>query len=54
MLLYQILAYTIHGKIKYMPYKTIDLKYLPHGRKNLHCQMDHNQDEIFKITSSVS
>ena len=46
MLLYQILEYTIHGKI--------NLKYhLLRGLKKLNYLMDHILYQIFKITSSI-
>ena len=46
MLLYQIFAYTVHGKI--------NLKYqVPHGIKNLNQLMDHILPQVFKIVSSI-
>ena len=41
-LLYQIAAYTIHGKVQRSHIRTTDLKYhLQHGMKNLNYLMDH-------------
>ena len=47
--LYQILAYTIHGKIWKSYIRTINLKYqLQHGMENLNYIMDHVLYQIFK------
>ena len=55
MLLYQILACTIHGKISKSHTKTINLKYqLPRGMKNLNYLMDHILHKIFKIILNIS
>ena len=52
MLLYQILAHPIHGKIHQ---RTINLKYqLQHRMKNLNYLMDHILYQMFKIILSVS
>ena len=55
MLLYQILAYTIHGKIQKNDTKTINLKYqLLHGMRNLNYLIDHILCQIFKIILTIS
>ena len=49
MLLYQILAYTVHGKIQKCRSKTINLKYQHQdGMKNLNYLMDHILYQIVK------
>ena len=54
MLLYQILAFTMHGKIKESYTKTINLKYQPQqGMINLNYLMDHILHQIFKIILST-
>ena len=55
MLLYQTLAFTIHGKILKKSYKIIiNLKYqLRHGMKSLNYLMDHILYQIFKINISL-
>ena len=54
MLLYQILAYTIHEKIEKSHIRTINLKYqLQHEMKNLNYLMDHILYQIFKIILSI-
>ena len=51
----QILAFTIHGKIKKIHTKTINLKYLlQHGITNLNYLMDHTLYLIFKISWCTS
>ena len=51
MLLYQILAFIIHRKIKKSHKKIINLKYLLlHGMKSLNYLMGHILYQIFKIT----
>ena len=53
-LLYQILAFTIHGKTYKAHTTTVSLKYLlQHGVRNLNCQMDHIQYQIFKIILNI-
>ena len=53
-MLYQILAFNIHGKIKKSHTKTINLKYqLRHGMKSLNYLMGHILYEIFKIILSI-
>ena len=55
MLLYQILAYTIHGKNKKYHTKTINLKYqLRRGMENLSYLADHILYQIFKIILNIS
>ena len=55
MLLYQILAFTIHGKIEKSHIRKINLKYqLQHGLKNLNYLMDHILYQVFKIILSIS
>ena len=55
MLLYQILTFTIHGKIEKSHVRTINLKYqLQHGLKNLNYLMDHILYQVFKIILSIS
>ena len=55
MFLYQILAYTKHGKILKSDRKTINLKYqLQRGMKNLNNLMDYTLYQIFKIILSIS
>ena len=50
MLLYQILAFSIHVKKLKSHTKTIILKYKPrHGMKSLNYLMDHILYQIFKI-----
>ena len=54
MLLYQILAFTIHEKIKSHA-KIIILKYqLRHGMKSLNFLMDHILYQIFKTILNIS
>ena len=53
MLLYQIIAFTIHGKILKNHTKTY-LKYqLWHEIKSLNYQMDHILDQMFKIILNI-
>ena len=55
MLLYQILAFTIDGKIYKCHTKIIKLKYqLRHGMNNLNYLMDHILYLIFKIILNIS
>ena len=55
MLLYQILAYAIHGKIKNRHTKTISLKYhLQREMRNFSYQTDQILYQIFKIILSIS
>ena len=55
MLLYQILAFTIHEKILKSHTKTINLKYLlRHGMKSLNYVIDHIFYQIFETTLSIS
>ena len=56
MLFYQILAYTIHGKIfKKLYKKTINLKYqLQQGMENLNYLMCHILYQIFKTILNTS
>ena len=55
MLLYQILEYTMHGKILKSHTKTIDLKNCcQSGIKNLNYLMDHIRYQIFNIILSIS
>ena len=50
MLFYQILVYTIHGKLLKSHTKTINIKYqLQRGMKKLNYLMDHILYQIFKI-----
>ena len=54
MLLYQILAYTIHGKIQKSHTKIINLKYQLQLRMiNLNYLMDYVLQQIFKIILSI-
>ena len=54
MLLYQILAYAIHGKIEKIHIWTINLKnQLQHGVESLNYPMDHILCRIFKIVYSI-
>ena len=51
MMLYQILAYAIHGKI----WKKLNLKYqLWHGMKNLNYVMHHDLYQVFKVILNIS
>ena len=53
-LLYQILAFTIHGKISKSHIRIINFKYqLQHGMKNLNYLMDHILNQIFKIILNI-
>ena len=55
MLLYQILAFTIHGKIYKSNTKVIDLKYqLQYGMEKLNYLIDHILYLIFKNILSIS
>ena len=55
MLLYQILAFTIHGKTQKSHTKIINLKYqLQHRMKSLKYLMDHILHHVFKITLNIS
>ena len=55
MLLYQILAFTVRGKIQKCHTKIINSKYqLLHGMKNLIYLMDHVLYQIFKIILTAS
>ena len=55
MLLYQILAFTIHEKILKSHTKTINLKYLlRHGMKSLNYVIDNIFYQIFETTLSIS
>ena len=55
MLLYQILANTIHGKMLKSYTKTINLKYqVQHGMINLNYLTGCNMYQIFKIILSIS
>ena len=55
MLLYQTLAFTIHGKIEKSHKKLINLKYqLQHGKKILNYLVDHILYQIFKIILNIS
>ena len=55
MLLFQILAHPIHGKVYKNYIKTINLKYqLERGIINLNYLMDHIPYQIFKIILSIS
>ena len=55
MLLYQILAFTIHEKYKKNHTKMINLKHqLRHGMKSLNYVMDHILFQIFKIILNIS
>ena len=55
MLLYQILAFTIHRKIQKSHTKIIYLKYqLRHGMKSLNYLMDHILYQILKNILSIS
>ena len=54
-ILYQTLAFTIHGKISKSHTKIINLKYqLRHGIKSLNYLMDHILCQVFKITLNIS
>ena len=54
MVLYQILASTIHGKISKNHTRTITLKYqLQHGMKNLNDLMDYILYQIIKIIKVI-
>ena len=54
MLLYQVLAFNIHGKKLKSHIKIINLKYqLHHGMKNLNYQIDHILYQIFKNILSI-
>ena len=53
MLLYQIAAYTIHGKTQKKSYKNNKWNEMKHGMKNLNYLMDHILCQIFKIISSI-
>ena len=51
MLLYQILAFTIHGKISRSHTKIINLKHqLQHGMKNLNYLMGHVLYQISRLS----
>ena len=55
MLLYQILAYTIHEKMSKSRTKTINIKYqLQRGMKNLKYLMNDILYQMFKIILSIS
>ena len=55
MLLYQILLFTIHGKIEKSLTKIINLKYqLQYGMKSLNYLMDHILYHIFQTILSIS
>ena len=55
MLLYQVLASNIPGKIKVSHIKAINLKYqLQHGMINLNCLMNQILYQIIKIILSTS
>ena len=55
MLLYQTLAFTVHGKMLKSHRKMINLKYQPqHGIKNVNYLMDHIVYQIFKIILNIS
>ena len=55
MLLYQILAYIIHGKIQKSNTNLLNLKYqLRHGMKSLNYLMDHILYLIFKTILNIS
>ena len=48
-LLYQILVFTIHGKMLENPIRTINSRFhLQHGMKNWNYLIDHIQYQIFK------
>ena len=54
MLLYQILGYTIHGKLSKSHIRTINLKYqLQHGLKDLNYLMDHILYQILNIILNI-
>ena len=54
MLLYSILAFTIHGKIYKRHTKIINLKYqFGHEKKSSNHLMDHILYQIFKITLNI-
>ena len=53
-MLYQILVFTIHGRIKKVHTTTVNLKYqLQHGMINLNYEMNHILYQIFKIILSI-
>ena len=55
MLVYQILAFTIHRKIQKSHTRIINLKYqLQHGTTSLNYLMDHILYQIFKIALNTS
>ena len=55
MLLYQILAYTVHRKVSKSHTKTITLKYqIPCGEKNFIYLFDHILYQKFKTILNVS
>ena len=55
MLLYQILAFTIHGEIQKTHTKIINSKYqLQYGTKNLNYLVNHILYQIFKNILSIS
>ena len=55
MLLYQTLAFTVHGKIQKSHTKIINLKYqVRHRMKSLNYLMDHIPYQIFKIILNIS
>ena len=55
MLLYQILAFTIHGEIQKAHTKIINSKYqLQYGTKNLNYLVNHILYQIFKNILSIS
>ena len=54
MLLYQILAFIMHGKIQKSHKQIINLKYqLQHGMKSLDYLMDHILHQMFKYILSI-
>ena len=54
MLLYQTLAFIIHGKILKSYTKIINLKYqLRHGMMSLNYLMDHILHEVFKFILNI-
>ena len=55
MLVYQILAFTIHRQIQKSHTRIINLKYqLQHGMTSLNYLMDHILYQIFKIALNTS
>ena len=54
MLLYQIIAFTIHGKIKKSQTKIINLKYQIQNGMSLNHLVDHILCQIFKINLNTS